>query len=157
MCNAPVTFGGGITITYFGLLEPAAGVKNPRFSHHSYHDASTSAGAYDFASSPDVFFFTPKGVRTGGTSSDVVAAEGFTERGSFHCSVSHCHGCSACHKLAFLSADDIAAAAAALALAFSAFSAFSFAYMIFVSACIQMFCPLVPSLRASPFSPAGHP
>mmetsp|Transcript_5126 Transcript_5126/g.18346 ORF Transcript_5126/g.18346 Transcript_5126/m.18346 type:complete len:327 (+) Transcript_5126:2424-3404(+) len=49
MCKAPVTFGGGITTTNLGLLDPIVGLKYPSLSHHSYHPASTPAGLYAFA------------------------------------------------------------------------------------------------------------
>jgi len=36
MCRAPVTFGGGITITKGGLLLSMSGLKKPEASHQSY-------------------------------------------------------------------------------------------------------------------------
>ena len=49
MCSAPVTLGGGITITNLGLSLPGVGLKKPSFSHHSYHAVSTFFGSYDLA------------------------------------------------------------------------------------------------------------
>ncbi len=36
MCSAPVTLGGGMTMTKGGLVEVGSGLKKPHCSHHSY-------------------------------------------------------------------------------------------------------------------------
>lgn len=48
-CRDPVTFGGGIGITYFSAFESVEGLKNPCFSHHEYQPASTAVGSYALA------------------------------------------------------------------------------------------------------------
>mmetsp|Transcript_7366 Transcript_7366/g.27759 ORF Transcript_7366/g.27759 Transcript_7366/m.27759 type:complete len:208 (+) Transcript_7366:2796-3419(+) len=74
MCSAPVMFGGGITMTNFGFVEPISGLKNPSSSHHSYHACSTFLGSYDFAigtirGSLYVPFFTARAAASAATSS----------------------------------------------------------------------------------------
>jgi hypothetical protein len=41
MCSAPVTLGGGMTMTNGGLSDGSSGLKKPDASHQSYHAAST--------------------------------------------------------------------------------------------------------------------
>ena len=36
MCSAPVTLGGGMTMTKGGFVEVGSGLKKPHCSHHSY-------------------------------------------------------------------------------------------------------------------------
>ena len=61
MCKAPVTFGGGMTITNLGFDEPCFGVKKPRCSHHEYQPASTTRGQYALAIAPLVLLHCPGG------------------------------------------------------------------------------------------------
>ena len=45
MCNLPVTFGGGIRITYGGRSEGCSGVNAPEASHLAYHFSSNEVGS----------------------------------------------------------------------------------------------------------------
>mmetsp|Transcript_29678 Transcript_29678/g.64791 ORF Transcript_29678/g.64791 Transcript_29678/m.64791 type:complete len:320 (+) Transcript_29678:521-1480(+) len=60
--RVPVTLGGGITITNLGLVEPFCALKNPLFSHHWYHDASTTFGWYSLSISMSTLFLSPSGI-----------------------------------------------------------------------------------------------
>ena len=62
MCSAPVTLGGGMTMTNFGFVEPFSGVKKPHFSHQLYQAASTRRGEYALGSSPLTSLRSPAGV-----------------------------------------------------------------------------------------------
>ncbi len=70
MCRAPVTLGGGWTITKLpsSLTLPSvvnSGLKSPSFSHQLYHADSTATGLYALkcGSSKDrIRFFSPTGV-----------------------------------------------------------------------------------------------
>mmetsp|Transcript_12463 Transcript_12463/g.43263 ORF Transcript_12463/g.43263 Transcript_12463/m.43263 type:complete len:278 (+) Transcript_12463:2798-3631(+) len=74
MCSAPVTFGGGMTITNFGFGEPIFGAKWPDFSHHSYHADSTSCGLYAFGMSALSTFLSPLGVASAFSSASLSAS-----------------------------------------------------------------------------------
>ena len=47
MCRLPVTFGGGSTIEYAGLLLDASALKYPASTQPSYSSLSTAPGSHD--------------------------------------------------------------------------------------------------------------
>ena len=143
MCSAPVTLGGGITMTNLGLLDPCFGVKKPHFSHQVYQPDSTTRGQYALAISPDMSLRVPGGSARAASRAACSSASACASFASFSafsaCAVRRSR--AACQHQAgldralprrlrtfFLGALALgasAAAAAALAMLLAAFSALS--------------------------------
>jgi hypothetical protein len=143
MCSAPVTLGGGITMTNLGLLDPCFGVKKPHVSHHVYQPDSTTRGQYALAISPDMSLRVPGGSARAASRaacssasacasfaslSAVSACAARRSRAACQRQSSHDHALVRLQRTFFLGAlvfGASAAAAAAFAMLLAAFSALS--------------------------------